>query len=309
MPWQGDPIRLCPVHACVQSIGSSAATHCFDTLQSEVTLRIKSEFLLKLRLDRGWTQEEVADKVGVDARTYRRYERTEIGVSHRAAQYEILRCIAAVFDLSGPDALVAEREHSEHIELVPKRAARRNMQPPAPSLIQPPDTPYHPHWYVHRDREEREAINKLRLAVAPIVLQGPRLYGKGTLLSYLVQQAATAVTGRVLRINVANLSPESTRSLDSLLWTLGRAMLSAVEMGDSDGVERRLAAFWERPGSAALKLTRLIQHEILEGGPFILAFEKVERLHGFTYQDDFFALLRGWAEKGPEAPWSRLSTT
>lgn len=285
----------------------------FDKVNVEASLRIKSELLLKLRLDRGWTQEEVADKIGVDARTYRRYERTEIGVSHRAAQYEILRCIAAVFQLAGPEVLLAQGEQGTRKEPLsserPPRSARSlgSMEP-----LQPPDAPFRSEWYVNRDREETEALNKLRSAVAPVVLQGPHLYGKGTLLSYLLERSAefSSTAGRapchVLRINVASLGPDALSSLDALLRMIGRSALSLVEQVDAEEAERHLQKVWQRPGSAANKLTRLLRHDILDRGPFLLALEKVERLHGCSFQDDFFALLRGWAEKGAEAPWSQL---
>lgn len=73
-----------------------------------MTIHLKSDLLLRLRRERAWTQEQAAEKIGIDVRTYRRYERSEVGITNRTGQFEIMRCIAAAFDLSGPDALFDE---------------------------------------------------------------------------------------------------------------------------------------------------------------------------------------------------------
>jgi len=73
-----------------------------------MTIHLKSDLLLRLRRERAWTQEQAAEKIGIDVRTYRRYERSEVGITNRTGQFEIIRCIAEAFDLSGPDALFHE---------------------------------------------------------------------------------------------------------------------------------------------------------------------------------------------------------
>lgn len=74
-----------------------------EAIGRRVAVKVLHDRLLRLRLDRGWTQEQAAEKIGVDARTYRRYERQEIGITNRAGQLDILRAIAAAFDLNGPE--------------------------------------------------------------------------------------------------------------------------------------------------------------------------------------------------------------
>lgn len=73
-----------------------------------MTIHLKSDLLLRLRRERAWTQEQAAEKIGIDVRTYRRYERSEVGLTNRTGQFEIIRCIAAAFDLPGPEALFDE---------------------------------------------------------------------------------------------------------------------------------------------------------------------------------------------------------
>ena len=50
----------------------------------ELLERIKHEQLKRLRVQAGWTQEEIAAKCRIDVRTYRKYERGEVRYTHRA---------------------------------------------------------------------------------------------------------------------------------------------------------------------------------------------------------------------------------
>lgn len=275
-------------------------------------MHIKSDLLLQLRLRRGWTQEETAEKIGIDARTYRRYERGEIAVTHRAGQFEIIRCIAKVFDLAGP-AEIIENETVAPISSTISERPRKNSPFHASTSgrhvdVYPPDAPFHIDWYVHREPEENEALNKLRTAGAPVVLQGPHLIGKGYLLTYLVEQATEwKLWGpgpcTVIRINVASLERESLGSLDSLLRSLSRL---ALEQLDAESTEQCLQEIWARPGSVKTKISKLFKNEILSRSSVLLVLEKVERLQNCSFHDDFFALLRGWAESGNMEPWSKL---
>lgn len=275
-------------------------------------MRIKSDLLLQHRLRRGWTQEETAEKIGIDARTYRRYERGEVAVTHRVGQFEILRCIAKVFELAGPTEImesesleqmrpsIGDRQHNS-IQLLVSVAGRHKE-------AYPPDAPFDAAWYVHREPEETEALNKLRTAVAPVVLQGPHLIGKGYLLSYLIEQVIkhrllSKAPCTVIRLNAAALDRECLSSLDALLRALGRA---ALEQTDPEGAECCLQDIWNHPGSEKNKISRLLKQYFLAKGSVLLVLEKVERLHGCSFQDDFFALLRGWTESGTTEPWSRL---
>ena len=176
-------------------------------------MRIKHEQLKRLRVQAGWTQEEIAAKCRIDVRTYRKYERGEVnrGLTglddfNRSDQYDVLARIAAALDLAAPD------------ELIEKRGAAEDT-PPGPG------SPYHPSWYVHREAEERKALNRLRSAGAPVVLQGPWLYDKATLLGYLLERAAqpegaNEPAARTVRINLLDhrLRFPSPRSSVSTTW-------------------------------------------------------------------------------------------
>lgn len=277
--------------------------------------RIRSDRLLRLRLDRGWTQEQAAEKIGVDARTYRRYERQEIGITNRAGQFDILRAIAAAFDLNGPEDLLAEGSPptlSSNGDIGPAAVhpGSGGKMFPAPSerAPQPPDSQYDLAWYVHRDEEELAALNKLRTASAPVVLQGPYLQGKGHLASFLIEEIGRRVEEEdapvvFIRLNFGSVERTHLQSLDSLLYVIAKL---AIEQAAPQRAQSILDEVWQRPGSANSKLARLLQRDVLAHHRTLLVLEKVERLHGCSFQDDFFALLRGWVEQSFEDPWSRL---
>ncbi len=277
--------------------------------------RIRSDHLLRLRLDRGWTQEQAAEKIGVDARTYRRYERQEIGITNRAGQFDILRAIAAAFDLNGPEDLLAEASSpavsstGDSASRVSRSGLSARMFPALSDRVpQPPDAQYDLAWYVHRDQEELEALNKLRIASAPVVLQGPYLQGKGHLTSFLLQEIGRRVLAEdapvvVIRLNFGSLERTHLQSLDTLLYCIAKR---AIEQAVPHRAQSILDEQWQRPGSANAKLARLLQRDVLSQCRTLLVLEKVERLHGCSFQDDFFALLRGWVEQTNQDPWNRL---
>ena len=62
----------------------------------------------KLRLDRGWSQEDLADMSGVSARTIQRVERGG------KASLETLKCLAAVFEAEIPDLQKEPDMDKEH---------------------------------------------------------------------------------------------------------------------------------------------------------------------------------------------------
>lgn len=267
-------------------------------------MRVKHELLRSLRLGRGLTQQEVAHEIEIDIRTYRKYESGAVnsGVADpvRASQYETLRGLAALFGLSSPDDLV-ELAVAE-APLAPAPGAR----PAPPRTPPPPGAPFNRAFYVHREKEEKKALTRLRSAGAPVVLQGPENYGCTTLLSYLLDHVARTEEpqGPALRINLHKLDDSSFASLDSLLHSLCQRLLELLAL---PGGEQTAQQIWTRPGSAKSKLSWAMEQHILAAPQrVLLALEHVDRLLDSPFQNDFFSLLRGWVEGFTQEPWSKL---
>jgi hypothetical protein len=170
----------------------------------------------------------------------------------------------------------------------------------------PPGAPFHRAFYVHREKEEKKALTRLRSAGAPVVLQGPERYGCTTLLSYLLDHVARAEEpqGPVLRLNLHKLDDSSFASLDSLLHGLCQRLLALLAL---PGGEQTTQQIWTRPGSAKSKLSWAMEQHILASPQrVLLALEHVDRLLGSPFQNDFFSLLRGWVEGFTQEPWSKL---
>ncbi len=268
-------------------------------------MRVKHELLRSLRLGRGLTQQEVAHEIEIDIRTYRKYESGAVNSGPadpvRASQYETLRGLAALFGLNSPDDLVDLAAAEPPLTPVTGAGAAPSRPPPPP-----PGAPFHRAFYVHREKEEKKALTRLRSAGAPVVLQGPERYGCTTLLSYLLDHVSRGEEpqGPILRINLHKLDESSFASLDSLLYSLCQRLLALLDL---PGGEQLAQQIWSRPGSAKSKLSWALEQHIL--GSYqrvLLALEHVDRLLDSPFQNDFFSLLRGWVEGFTQEPWSQL---
>lgn len=168
-------------------------------------------------------------------------------------------------------------------------------------LAPPPDADYDADFYVHRVREEKAMLNRLRRPGSAVVLQGPWLFGKATLLSHTLAQAGPGAVA--IRLSLARFDGNDLATFDSLLQRLGRSLLEQVLPAQADEL---LQAAWSRPGSEKNRLTWLVERHVLpQAERLYLAIELADRVHGHPYQHDFFALLRGWVESRGEV-WARL---
>ncbi len=182
---------------------------------------------------------------------------------------------------------------------VPAAAARVVARQP-----QPPGAAYDPAWYISRPAEERAACDYLDTPGAPAVLWGPELFGKTTLLRYLLsQQPRLEASCRTVALDLAVLDRSAKETLNSLLYELAVRLVEAVD-GPADWVQ----SAWERPGDPKRKLSALLGRKVLpeQPGRLVLALDRVDAVWGMPYQDDFFSLLRAWAEDAYNEPWSKL---
>lgn len=254
-------------------------------------MRFDHEQLRRLRLEKKWSQQETASEIGISTDRYGRYESGKVDFSRlrslheiqTANQYETLVNMAAVFDLPGPEALF--------------------VSPLSVDRLPPPTSPYAPDFYVHRSAAERDGLNCLHSPGAPLVLQGPQWHGKGTLFSHLMHQVQGSAGGpvRLCRLRLSQLGAAELLSLDLLLRALGRCLLP------DDGAEALLSQAFSRPGSSRGNLTWLLKRHVLRSrGWLVLLIEDAECLWSRPAQDDFFDLLRTWAESDADDPLAAL---
>jgi hypothetical protein len=164
---------------------------------------------------------------------------------------------------------------------------------------QPPGAAYDPRWYVPRDREERAALNYLDFPGTPAVLFGPQGAGKTWLLHRCLAEVESR---RGCKSVVVSFRLLKHGSLDELVQSLSEQISEACDVSPLS-----VEAVSRRPGGEMGKLTRLMDHYVLPGARsgLVLALDDLDLVSGSPFQDDFFALLRSWAEN-PREPWPRL---
>jgi hypothetical protein len=220
------------------------------------------------------------------------------------------RCVTRDPAARFPDAGVA-REELRHLFAAALRGGAQTSPsvsdpPPTPvvpssrpAAPQPPGAAYDARWYVPRDREEREARNYLAFAGKPAVLWGPTRFGKTWLMHRCLDELHRTADMESVTVSPGLLA---RGSMDALLEGLGARIVEA-----RDTTPESLAEAWRRPGSAAARLTRLMERHVLPGvrTSLVLAIDGADAALGGALQDDLFALLRAWAEAYDE-PWPRL---
>jgi len=196
------------------------------------------------------------------------------------------------------DALMFDGETLRaRISPIPPPPSQPMIYPVGPP--QPPGAAYDRSWYVPRVREERAALNYLKFPGSPAVFFGPEHFGKTWLLDRCLAQLEKHQAYQSIVVNFGVLD---RGSLDELLQSLAARIL---QLRDLEPLSIRGA--WEGPGGSMQKLTRWMEEKVLPDVPsaLVLALDDVDIVSGSPYQDDFFALLRSWAES-PMEPWSKL---
>jgi transcriptional regulator with XRE-family HTH domain len=235
--------------------------------------------LRALRLDGGWRQQEVADGCLMQVRQYRRYENDEVRDITRADQHEHLDRIAGYFGVpfdslfQGPAAL-----------------------PPLSDAS----------LFVPDDAEVRKAQTQLRQPGSPVVIQGPRGFGKASLLDHLLGEVTREEPQvRICRVDLGGLSEDETASLGALLRTIASRLAQSLAGERCDDL---VARAWQRPSTDKGRLGWLMEHHLLPATQRLcLVLERVEYAEEWPHRTDLFALLRSWLDKRLEqSPWATL---
>lgn len=266
------------------------------------TLRINHELLRRRRHELGLSQEAVAKKIGVDVRTYRRYERGQTHIPEegpqRHDQSEICVAIAQVFGIPIAQLLVAEP--APLASPAPGGGHIPSLAGPSPGV-----SSYDPATYVHREKEESHALARLHGAGRPVVLQAPEHAGKATLRGFLVERLLSGPTPpRVAYLNLARLAEDALRSYGALLYAFAAEVLRAVLAPET--AAQVLERTWQGDRHPQHLLNALLREHVPRDRPFLLVLERADRIYGHPYQDDFFGMLRGWVEAWDQEPFSRL---
>jgi len=164
----------------------------------------------------------------------------------------------------------------------------------ATDAVQPPRAPYDRRWYVPRVREERRARDALRYS-QPIVLHGPELYGKTWLLQAILSEPRSQGT-QVAEINLSLFDRAARDNIDSFLAKLAMRMCKELDLPVNEA--ERIFIEQRQRGGPLEAINDLLEYHILPRipGSIILALDNVDLIAGRPYQDEFFSLLRAWAD-------------
>lgn len=265
-------------------------------------MRIRSEYLRELRLRFGKTQQQIAEEAGVDIRTYRKYETGEVGNSAekslKASQYEFLRNIAAVYDLEGgPDELL----HSEEPAPLPQ------------SGDLPTSTLFTALRYVHRPKEEAQALRRIERAGTPVLIQAPERFGSTRFVGYLLSQVSPAgpsgpggPAALSIRCNLKRLLRTVVASGRPLLQALAEHILQRTYR-EPEALEHRLRALRALPATDRSRLSWVLeQHVLPRPQRTVLTLEHADAELSPEGRDELFGLLRSWMSVCTRPPWDRL---
>jgi hypothetical protein len=168
--------------------------------------------------------------------------------------------------------------------------------------LQAPGGNYDRRWHVRREYTERQALANLHRPGKPAVLWGPEGFGKTWLMQHLIAELRQEnAAWRTAQVDLQAFSREQRQSDDRFLRDLGAALVEELE-GPGD----LMARAWQRDSAPNGKLTWLVKELLTaSAAPLVLVIDRADAILDTPFRDDFFGLLRSWAEKQKE-PWPRL---
>ena len=198
--------------------------------------------------------------------------------------------------------------HADLDELV---AALRQIEPeilttlppestpvPAPGLgqrtVQPPRAPFDRKWYVRRPEEEEQAVEALDYH-KPVVFFGPELYGKTWLLNHSLEYAREQ-DYRIAAINLNIIDKAAREELGPFLHKFALRLCKELQL-DTQEVEQA----FQNPRSGPIEaLNDVMCWTVLPkvSERLVLAIDNVDLIAEKSYQDEYFGMLRAWADSG-----------
>jgi 3',5'-cyclic AMP phosphodiesterase CpdA len=169
---------------------------------------------------------------------------------------------------------------------------------------QAPGESYREEWCVPRLHERIMALTHLRNSRKPVVLWAPELYGKTWMFRRLLGELRESGGDTLIEINLEELERDALDGIEPLLKEL--ALRIAVAAGRNSGLVEQE---WRRNGGVKNKVTRLLEDHLLPSvsGRLLLAIEHADAVWGRESGDDFYTLLRSWAERSEyQDVWSHF---
>jgi len=207
-------------------------------------------------------------------------------------------------------ALVADPSYRLELDSGTREARipirRSNLQRQATHVVlQPPGASYDEAWYVPRSEPEDQAFSYLHGAGSPVVLRGPRAFGKTWLFEQIIRRLRnSSPKSLILRIDLALLDAECRRSATKFFRHLAQQVVEG-----NGGNPALVANDWRGPGTPASKLKRIFERRVFSslkaGAIVVLAVDQADSIWGLPFQNDFFGMLRAWASLADE-PWTAL---
>lgn len=193
----------------------------------------------------------------------------------------------------------------------PSLKAADTRRPPSLSITAPvpPNRPYDAAWYVPRPELETEALHLLDLPGQPVVLWGKKSAGKSWLLHRLVERVQDE-DGDHSRATLSDLRSRVPDRADQFYRHLAECFVDALSLDPDFASENMhwVADAFSQPGTPLRRLKFLVQHYLLPRCPgrLLLALDGADSLIDSPLRDDFYGMLRSWAEATSSPGFEKL---
>jgi hypothetical protein len=192
---------------------------------------------------------------------------------------------------SGAIPGLRDRRSTPRLEAVipPERESSGGPRPPGGSYERP--------WHVERSSEEK-ARHCINGPGTPVILWAPADSGKTWILSHLLDSFNSAPDTRTIFIDMNGLGESHGESIEALLEPVTKQLFEALG-GPPAGVTQPLRATSELEAL-------MVNHILPSADRVIVTFDRADSVCDFKVQDDFFGMLRDWAQWSDKSVWSRL---
>lgn len=171
------------------------------------------------------------------------------------------------------------------------------------ALAQRVGAAYNARWYVARSREEREARSRLATPGAPMVIQGPKWFGKTWLLQHVLSALRTNSKYRLVEVNPASLNVVGPNSALQLRRALAMLIKAATDT-PLEWVDEHMSSSAEASIAFEKYLKRILA--ATPGELLLLAIDGADEIPAGGVRSGFYKQLRALADQGGRDPWSRL---